>query len=107
MTLVTQLKLKLADANFHVAQGNKHIARQRRLIAKLEHNGHDTIAAREVLDVFLDSQILHERHRDNVLATQEVRRPISAPDKFPGAVSIGRDTGQYKGTEPELFCRVP
>ena len=106
MTLVTQLKLKLADANFHVAQGNEHIARQRRLIAKLEHNGHDTIAAREVLDVFLDSQILHERHRDNVLATQEIRRPISAPEQFPGTVSIGR-TGQYKGTEPGLSCRVP
>jgi hypothetical protein len=66
VTLVTQLKLKLADANFHVAQGNENIARQRRLIAKLEHNGHDTTAAREVLHVFLDSQILHERHRHNI-----------------------------------------
>jgi hypothetical protein len=66
MTLFTQLKLRLADANFHVAQGNEHIARQRELIAKLEHNGHDTIAACEVLDVFLDSQILHERHRNNI-----------------------------------------
>jgi hypothetical protein len=61
------LKQKFADVNFHVAHGNEHIARQRRLIAKLEQNGHNSIVAHEVLDVFLDVQILHKRHRDNIL----------------------------------------
>jgi hypothetical protein len=67
MTLVAQLQQKFADANFHVAHGNEHIARQRSLIAKLEQNGHNSIAAHEVLDVFLGVQILHKRHRDNIL----------------------------------------
>jgi hypothetical protein len=75
MTSVTQLKLKLADANFYVAQGNEHIARQQRLIAKLKHNGHDTTAACEVLDAFLDSQILHERHRNNLRPTPRGKTP--------------------------------
>jgi hypothetical protein len=38
------LKRHLAEAEEHIATGDKNIARQRDLIAQLERDGHDTSA---------------------------------------------------------------
>ena len=53
------LELHLRQARAHVAQGEKHIARQRAVVASLEAGGHDSEAARELLATFEDSQVMH------------------------------------------------
>lgn len=55
-----RLKLAyLAQARHHVAEGEEHIARQTRLIAELERDGHDANEARRLLAKFIVMQSLH------------------------------------------------
>lgn len=55
-----KLKLAhLAQARHHVAQGEEHIARQTRLVAELERDGHDAGEARRLLAQFIVMQSLH------------------------------------------------
>jgi len=56
----------LALAREHVALGEKHIARQFEIIAELNRDGHDTVAARELLLQFEESQEEHVKHRDRL-----------------------------------------
>ena len=52
----------LAQAEQAIAQGERHIARQKELIAELEVDGHDGRAARELLAQFECMQALHIAH---------------------------------------------
>ena len=55
-----QSKLRhLARARQHVAAGEQHIARQTRLVAELERDGHDVTAARRLLAQFIVIQSMH------------------------------------------------
>jgi hypothetical protein len=49
----------LEQAKRHVAKGKEHVARQRNVIAKLEHNGHDTTMARDLLTQLENSLAMH------------------------------------------------
>ncbi len=55
----------LAMADRHIAQGNRIIASQRRLIARLDAGCHDPTDAKTLLVTFLNCQQLHQddRHR--------------------------------------------
>jgi len=58
----------LEMAQKHVTEGEQHIARQRRLIAELERDGHDTALALELLREFERSQAAHVAERDRLRA---------------------------------------
>jgi hypothetical protein len=62
------MALHQQKAEEHVAQGERHIARQREIIAELEHDGHDVAAAaaRDLLRQFEELQGLHIAHRDRL-----------------------------------------
>jgi hypothetical protein len=45
-----------------VELGERHIRQQRKLIAKLERDGHDAGAAKRLLTTFEQIQILHKEH---------------------------------------------
>lgn len=53
----------LSMADRHVAQGERIIASQRMLIARLDAYGNDTTTAKAFLGTFLISQQLHEDDR--------------------------------------------
>lgn len=57
----------LAHADRHVLEGNGHIARQREIVATLEREGHDTVAARALLAQFEELQAMHIADRDRLL----------------------------------------
>ena len=56
----------LALAKQHVALGEKHITRQREIIADLELGGHDTTEAELLLRQFEELQVQHTSHRDRL-----------------------------------------
>jgi hypothetical protein len=47
-------------------QSERHVARQRELVAELHNDGHDTLAARELLERFEDFQELHIAGRNRL-----------------------------------------
>lgn len=49
--------LRLAER--HVVQGAELVEKQRRLIERLARDGHDTAAARAVLQTFEETQAMH------------------------------------------------
>lgn len=49
----------VTQARHHVAQGEEHIARQTRLVAELERDGHDANEARRLLAKFIVMQSMH------------------------------------------------
>lgn len=49
----------LAQARRHVAQGDLHIANQRKVVARLEQGGRDAAKARETLQLFEAMQEMH------------------------------------------------
>jgi hypothetical protein len=57
----------LEQAEAHVAQGVRHIERQRQIVADLERGGHDAERAREALKLFEDMQALHVANRDRLV----------------------------------------
>ena len=57
----------LAQANRHIEEATKRIARQELLIAKLEHAGRDTTAARHLLKQFEETRRLMVEHRAMIL----------------------------------------
>jgi hypothetical protein len=61
------LKRHLAEAEEHIAVGEKNLARQRELIAKLERDKHDTAQARALLDQFEELQSMHLADRERIL----------------------------------------
>jgi hypothetical protein len=58
----------LALAETHVAEGERILARQRRLLAELERDGHDTRTARTLLQSFEQTQASHVAERDRLRA---------------------------------------
>jgi hypothetical protein len=56
----------LAQARRHVSLGERHIARQRQLIAGLERVGSDSWEAWKLLQQFEDLQRLHIHDRDRL-----------------------------------------
>jgi len=56
----------LMEAEDMVAQGRKHIARQKRVIAELTRDGHDIASATLLLDTLQESQRMQEQHRDRL-----------------------------------------
>lgn len=58
--------LQLAER--HVAEGERHIARQKEIIVELENDRHDAIAARALLVQFEEMQVLHIADRDRLRA---------------------------------------
>jgi hypothetical protein len=56
----------LSQCRRHVSEGEKHIARQREIVAELARDGRDTTLARELLGHFEETQALHVAHRDRL-----------------------------------------
>jgi hypothetical protein len=59
----------LAQADRRIEEGGRRIARQALLIAKLERNGRDSTAARQLLTQFEETQRLMVDHRTMILQT--------------------------------------
>jgi arginine repressor len=49
----------LAQAEDHIILGERHIVRQRELVAELEQKGHDTTEAKRLLAEFEELQVMH------------------------------------------------
>lgn len=62
----TRREQHLAEAEARVALGERHLAQQRELIAKLEVLNFDLTDARNLLRLFEEIQILHVAHRDRL-----------------------------------------
>jgi membrane glycosyltransferase len=58
----------LAMANSHVALGERHIVRQREIIADFRRAGHPTALAEALLGSFEEVLATHLAHRDRILA---------------------------------------
>ena len=58
----------LAQAEQHMVFGKRQIDSQYRIIANLESEGHDTVAAVELLKEFIEAQQLYERDRDRLMS---------------------------------------
>ncbi|MGV7216976.1 hypothetical protein [Bradyrhizobium sp. UFLA05-112] len=56
----------LADAERHIALGERHIARQIEIIDVLGRGGHPTELATQVLDTYRELLITHLAHRDYI-----------------------------------------
>ena len=54
----------LAEAEQHIALGERHIAHQIEIIDALGHSGHPTELATQVLDTYRELRITHLMHRD-------------------------------------------
>ena len=54
----------LAEAEAHIALGERHIVRQRELVADLARDGHDTTEAKRLLANLEETQALHIAARD-------------------------------------------
>ncbi len=68
------LLLRLAKANRQLAYGKAHLARHEAVIARLDHDGHDTTAAQEaVLATLRQEQAVHEQEVQRIL--QELKTP--------------------------------
>jgi hypothetical protein len=50
----------------HVATGERHITRQREIVAALERDGHNSISAKRLLASFEELQNMHIAHRDRL-----------------------------------------
>ena len=61
---VIQEHLELA--NRHVADGEKHVARQKQILAELEREGHDPEQARELLAVFEETLAIYVADRERL-----------------------------------------
>jgi len=61
------LEQHLLHAEARVAQGDRRVAKQRRLVARLERDGQDTSEARMLLEELEESRKLHVADRDRLL----------------------------------------
>jgi len=58
----------LTQAERHVPKGEQHVIRQRKLVAELESDGHDTTNALELLHQFEELLVMHIADRDGIRA---------------------------------------
>ncbi|HEY1891029.1 MAG TPA: hypothetical protein VGG63_11520 [Steroidobacteraceae bacterium] len=63
----TLLKDHLAQAERHIATGERTLDQQRELIRDLERDGHDARSARALLESFEQLQTLHFADRERIL----------------------------------------
>ncbi|RWA58093.1 MAG: hypothetical protein EOQ27_31435 [Mesorhizobium sp.] len=59
--------ISLSDVEQHVLLGERHIARQREIVADFHHKGFRTDLADELLNLLEQMQLLHVAHRDRIL----------------------------------------
>ena len=79
----TVLLRRWEQAESHIAVGERHIARQRQIIAMLEGNGLDARHARSSLTLFEEMQVLHIANRDRLVeALQNAELWEEAQQKF-------------------------
>ncbi len=57
---------ELTEAEALLDRGNKHIFEQTARVARLERKGYDTTLARSILATFIETQSMHQRHRDQL-----------------------------------------
>ena len=67
------LEEHMAMSDRHVALGAQHIERQRKLVAELERDGHDTALAKWLLRQLEELQVLHIQTRDRL--REELQQP--------------------------------
>lgn len=63
----TVLREHLRLAEQHIAEGERHIARQREIVAQTVRGGHDSKESRDLLALFEQMQALHVTDRDRLL----------------------------------------
>lgn len=68
------LRQHLAQAEQHVALGERHVRHQREIVAKLEQDGHDAEEALKLLAQFEELQALHIADRDRLRKELEASR---------------------------------
>jgi len=65
----------LTVAERHVAQGQSIIVRQQKLVAQTEARGRDSVAARQLLRLFQETQAIHVADRDRLLKELDLGQP--------------------------------
>jgi propanediol utilization protein len=71
----------LKQAEEHVALGERHIKRQREIVAELHGHGHNTEESRRLLQQFEEIQTLHVEGRDRLRRMIEEMGPPLAPSE--------------------------
>ena len=61
------IKQLLARAQGYVTQGERHVARQREIIAEKQRHGYDAAMSMELLKTFEQSLALHRADRDQLI----------------------------------------
>ena len=64
MTHYTQSDLRMADR--HIAEGERHIVQQERILTSLRLKGYPTANAETLLTMLNDTQAEHRKHRDAI-----------------------------------------
>jgi hypothetical protein len=62
-----QLASSLDEAERHVAVGSSHIERQEQIVADIDSQGRDSVAARELLRTLRQMQRQYVAHRDRII----------------------------------------
>jgi uncharacterized alpha-E superfamily protein len=67
----------LRQANWHIAEAERRIEKQRAVIERLAADGHDTASANELLNTMLRSLETMRRHRRTIESelTEALRKP--------------------------------
>jgi hypothetical protein len=63
-------ELRMVDA--HIAQGERHLARQAEIVAFLANRGHATELAEQLLSEFESTLLRHRAHRERMLHSNEM-----------------------------------
>jgi hypothetical protein len=58
----------LAKGEAAIALGREHIAKQRAMVAQLQADGQDVSEAVDLLNTLLETQSMHEAHRETILS---------------------------------------
>jgi Spy/CpxP family protein refolding chaperone len=71
----------LAQAERHVNMGAQHVSSQLSLIERMQRDGHDVTAARQLLEQFEEIQALHIVDRDRLRAELDEFQNSIAPSR--------------------------
>src|SRR5262245_30704399 len=100
------LEHHLLHAEARVASGDRRVAKQRRLVARLERDGQDTSEARTLLAELEASRKLYCRPRSPTARPREIKRPLhpraqDGPRR--GASGRGQAVLPRPGTEADVI----
>ncbi|HEV2549289.1 MAG TPA: hypothetical protein VGU20_18255 [Stellaceae bacterium] len=71
----------MRQAEEHIAEGERHVSRQRKIVAGLERDEHDTVLANELLETLETTLANHVAQRDRI--AEELRQDdASAQSRF-------------------------